>query len=158
MMVPVTIDPRYHDAVIFGLDSIVTDTACIDPAPWAADGLPVSDSTVAFVRKLRDAEVLTAAYSLSRNRERVFTGAARREIFTVRVDGSDGELGVPGKPDSVILLEAARRLGVRPDRCVAIDGSVAGVIAGRDGGFCLVVGVDRMGMPTTCAEVGPIRW
>ena len=30
MKLPVTIDPRYHDAVIFDLDGVLTDTACSD--------------------------------------------------------------------------------------------------------------------------------
>jgi len=33
-MKPVTIDPRYHDAVIFHLDGFVADTAAIDAAAW----------------------------------------------------------------------------------------------------------------------------
>ena len=32
----VTIDPRLHDAVIFDLDGVVTDTASIHAAAWAA--------------------------------------------------------------------------------------------------------------------------
>jgi alpha,alpha-trehalase len=35
MKPPVTIDPRYHDAVIFDLDGVVTDTASIHAAAWA---------------------------------------------------------------------------------------------------------------------------
>jgi beta-phosphoglucomutase-like phosphatase (HAD superfamily) len=34
MKLPVTIDPRYHDAVIFDLDGVVTDTASIHAAAW----------------------------------------------------------------------------------------------------------------------------
>lgn len=34
MTLPVTIDPRYHDAVIFDLDGVVTDTAAIHAAAW----------------------------------------------------------------------------------------------------------------------------
>ena len=36
MKLPITIDPRYHDAVIFDLDSVLTDTASIDAAAWAS--------------------------------------------------------------------------------------------------------------------------
>ena len=32
----VTIDPRLHDAVIFDLDGVVTDTASIHAAAWTA--------------------------------------------------------------------------------------------------------------------------
>ena len=35
MKLPVTIDPRKHDAVIFDLDGVVTDTASIHAATWA---------------------------------------------------------------------------------------------------------------------------
>jgi hypothetical protein len=32
--IPVTIDPRYHDAVLFDLDGVVTDTASAHAAAW----------------------------------------------------------------------------------------------------------------------------
>ncbi|CAN5660662.1 hypothetical protein BH09ACT8_BH09ACT8_14770 [soil metagenome] len=35
MKLPVSIDPRYHDAVIFDLDGVVTDTASIHRTAWA---------------------------------------------------------------------------------------------------------------------------
>ena len=34
MKLPVFVDPRYHDAVIFDLDGVVTDTAVIHAAAW----------------------------------------------------------------------------------------------------------------------------
>ena len=34
MKTPVTVDPRLHDAVIFDLDGVVTDTASIHAAAW----------------------------------------------------------------------------------------------------------------------------
>src|SRR6478609_10818800 len=33
---PLTIEPRYHDAVLFDLDGVVTDTASIHSAAWAS--------------------------------------------------------------------------------------------------------------------------
>ena len=38
---PVAIDPRYHDAVLFDLDGVITDTAAVHEAAWqelASDG------------------------------------------------------------------------------------------------------------------------
>ena len=32
---PVAIDPRYHDAVLFDLDGVITDTASLHEAAWA---------------------------------------------------------------------------------------------------------------------------
>jgi beta-phosphoglucomutase-like phosphatase (HAD superfamily) len=59
-----------------------------------------------------------------------------------------------GKPDPAIFLEAARRLGVAPDRAVVVEDALAGVAAGRRGGFGLVAGVDRAGFGPELAERG----
>jgi alpha,alpha-trehalase len=120
MTAPVTIDPRYCDAVIFDLDGAVADTARIDAATSAqlADDVPVVDSTIALVQKLHDAGVRTGTCS----------------------SGRSGE-----KDSASHLLEIARRLDVQPGRCVVIGDSEAGLVAGRNGGFALVVGVDRVG-------------
>lgn len=68
------------------------------------------------------------------------------ELFDVRVDGTDiTRLGLRGKPAPDSFLEAARRLGVQPPRAVVPEDAIAGVQAGRAGGFALVVGVDRVG-------------
>ncbi|MGE5696201.1 MAG: HAD family hydrolase [Candidatus Sericytochromatia bacterium] len=111
-----------------------------------ADGVPRFDSTVELVRRLQRAGVGTGLYSASRNCQRVLEGAGIPELFGVRVDGVvAAELGLPGKPDPAMLLETARRLGVSPERCVVVEDAEAGVAAGRNGGFGLVIGVDRTG-------------
>ncbi len=47
---------------------------------------------------------------------------------------------MPGKPDPAVFLEAARRLGLSPDRCVVIEDSGAGVMAAKRGGMkCIAV-------------------
>ncbi|WNG79852.1 trehalose-phosphatase [Mycobacterium sp. ITM-2016-00316] len=224
LTLPVTIDPRYHDAVIFDLDGVITDTASIHAAAWAtmfddflarrperagedhsrftdydyrhfvdgkprysgvtdfltsrgislpqglstdvlddsvcglgnrkqrlfleqlALGVPVFHSTVALVRTLQAVGVATAVFSSSRNCENVLRAAGIGDLFGVRIDGVVAdELGLPGKPDPAVLLEAARRLAARPERAVVVEDADAGVSAGRRGGFTLVIGVDRTG-------------
>jgi alpha,alpha-trehalase len=54
-------------------------------------------------------------------------------------------LALPGKPAPALFLEAARRLGVSPERAIVLEDAVSGVEAGVRGGFGLVVGVDRGG-------------
>ena len=67
-----------------------------------------------------------------------------RTLIDARVDGLDAEeLGLPGKPDPALFLEAARRLGVQPSRAILFEDALAGVEAGRQGGFRRVVGIDR---------------
>ncbi|KWX10228.1 hydrolase, partial [Carbonactinospora thermoautotrophica] len=44
-----------------------------------------------------------------------------------------------------LFLEAAHRLGVPPAQAAVVEDALAGVAAGRCGGFALVIGVDRTG-------------
>lgn len=134
---PARIDPRYHDAVLFDLDGVITDTAPLHPAP-------VVGSTIALIRRLAGAGVAVAVYSASRSCAAVLESAGIADLFGVRVDGIV-ERALPGKPDPAMLIETARRLGVRPARAVVVEDSEAGVTAARAGGFGLIIGVDRTG-------------
>ncbi len=47
---------------------------------------------------------------------------------------------MPGKPDPAVFLEAARRLGLTPERCVVVEDAIAGVAAAKRAGMrCLAV-------------------
>lgn len=110
----------------------------------AEHGVRVYPGTVALVDQLRAAGVGVAVVTASRNAVAVLGRAGLDERFPVRVDGEvAARLGLPGKPDPAIFVEAARRLGFQPQRCVVVEDAVAGVRAGRAGGFELVIGVDR---------------
>jgi alpha,alpha-trehalase len=101
-------------------------------------------TTVDLVEELHRRGVLTAVISSSRNMQAVLEAAGVIDLFPVRVDGVDcARLGLPGKPDPAIFLEAARRMGVDSARAAVIEDALTGVAAGRRGGFGLVVGVDR---------------
>jgi alpha,alpha-trehalase len=108
------------------------------------DGARVFGDALALVEQLHDLHVPTAIISASRNCELVLRTADIDHLFDVRVDGVVAdELGLPGKPDPAILLEAASRLDVPADDAVIIEDALAGVEAGHRGGFGLVIGVDR---------------
>jgi HAD superfamily hydrolase (TIGR01509 family) len=62
-------------------------------------------------------------------------------FFEVVVAGDD--VG-RGKPEPDLFLEAAARLGVAPEGCVAVEDSNAGVLAAKRAGM-FVVGVQREG-------------
>jgi beta-phosphoglucomutase-like phosphatase (HAD superfamily) len=67
-------------------------------------------------------------------------------LFQVRVDGRVvEEQKLPGKPAPDTYLKAAELLGVSPERAVVVEDALSGVQAGRNGGFGLVIGVDRKG-------------
>jgi alpha,alpha-trehalase len=117
-----------------------------------ADAFPTS---VGFVRRLRGAGVRTAVVSASRNMVAVLEAAGLRDLFDVEVDGVEADrLGLAGKPDPALFLEAARQLGVVPARAAVVEDALAGVEAGRRGGFGLVVGVDRGGQAAALAARG----
>jgi beta-phosphoglucomutase family hydrolase len=117
-----------------------------------AEAFPTS---VAFVRRLRELGLRTAAVSASRNMVAVLASAGLRELFDAEVDGIEADrLGLAGKPDPALFLEAARRLGVSPPRSAVVEDALAGVEAGRRGGFGVVVGVDRGGQAAALAERG----
>lgn len=109
-------------------------------------GVLVFADTVTFIRACREVGLKTAVVSASRNCAGILQAGGVTSMFDVRVDGLTAEsLGLPGKPDPATFLEAARRLAVPPARAIVVEDAEAGVAAGRNGGFALVVGVDRTG-------------
>lgn len=110
----------------------------------ARNGVEAFPGSVAWVRELREAGLSTAVVSSSRNCAAVLEAAGIANLFDARVDGETVlELGLPGKPAPDGFLEGARRVGATPRRAVVVEDAVAGVAAGRAGGFGLVIGVNR---------------
>lgn len=119
-------------------------------------GVQADDGAVALVRALRDRAVAVGVASSSRNCVPVLERAAILDLFGAVVDGVDVDtLGLPGKPAPDMFLECLRRLG-RPDpaRAVVVEDAIAGVAAGRAGGFGLVIGVDLGGHRERLIEGG----
>lgn len=120
-----------------------------------AEGVEPYPGSVALVHQLRERGTGVAVVSSSRNCGRVLEAAGIADLFDAQVDGRvAGELGLPGKPAGDTYLEAARRLGVPPERAVVVEDATSGVEAGRNGGFGLVIGVDRTGNPEALREHG----
>ncbi|MER6441248.1 HAD-IA family hydrolase [Streptomyces sp. NPDC001185] len=110
--------------------------------------------TVRLLRALRSAGIPPAAASASRHAAELLEQAGVRDLFDALVDGGEAaRLGLRGKPDPSLFLEATRRLGVPADHAAVIEDALAGVEAGRRGGFGLVVGVDRARTPATRAAL-----
>ena len=119
------------------------------------EGVAPFETTVALIRGLRERGIRTAIISASENATVVLTSAGVIDLFDVQVDGTDSKrLGLAGKPDPAIFLEAARELHVQPRHAVVVEDALAGVEAGRAGGFGLVVGIDRVGLGSAMADRG----
>jgi alpha,alpha-trehalase len=109
-------------------------------------GVQVFQSTVALIRELHAAGLRTAVISASKNASQVLQAGGVQDLFEAQVDGQVAEeRHLPGKPDPAVFLEAARQLGAQPRRTVVVEDAVAGVKAGKAGGFGLVIGIDRGG-------------
>jgi len=118
-------------------------------------GVQAFPTTVALIHELKAAGIHTAIISASKNTTAILEAAGVRDLFEAQVDGTVAdELGLPGKPDPAVFLEAARRVGATPPRSVVVEDAEAGVEAGRRGGFGLVIGVDRADHAAALREHG----
>ncbi|GAA0626357.1 beta-phosphoglucomutase family hydrolase [Kribbella sandramycini] len=110
------------------------------------EGVHVFEGSRRYLRAVSAAGLRRAVVSSSANTREVLdvTGLAQyvEEIVdgvTIRTDG------LKGKPAPDTFLAAARRFGVAATEAVVFEDALAGVAAGRAGGFGQVVGVDRVG-------------
>lgn len=129
---PVTVDGRYHDAVILGLDCVIEQTA--------PDVVRARDSTPVLLRRLREAGIAAAVYSSGRDCAPLLRAAGIEELVGVAVCPAESA----AQGDAALTVTVAR-LGVRPMRCVLVDCDEGGIAAGRDHGFGLVIGLERNG-------------
>jgi alpha,alpha-trehalose phosphorylase len=119
------------------------------------DGVEAFPGSVRWVRHLRATGVRSAVVSSSANCDQVLHAAGIAGLFELTVDGLDiVRLGLAGKPAPDAFLEAARRMAVAPERAVVVEDALAGVAAGRAGGFGLVIGVARNAPPADLRSAG----
>lgn len=118
-------------------------------------GVEVYEGSVRYVQAVRDAGLRTAVVSSSANTAEVLDAAGISHLFDARIDGIvAAERHLPGKPAPDTFLAGAGALGVGPEAATVFEDALAGVEAGRAGGFALVVGVDRVGQADQLARHG----
>ena len=109
-------------------------------------GVRAYEGSVRYVRAVREAGLRTAVVSSSANCRPVLEAAGIADLFEAVVDGLVAEREhLRGKPAPDTFLAAARALGVAPSEAAVFEDALAGVEAGRAGGFAFVVGADRVG-------------
>jgi len=107
------------------------------------EGIEVYGCAIALIHRLRKAGIKTAVVSASKRCDMVLEQAAIQDLFDAKIDALEAErLDLDGKPDPSVILELARRLGIDPQRSVAIEDSVIGVTACSRGHFGLIIGID----------------
>jgi beta-phosphoglucomutase family hydrolase len=109
-------------------------------------GVDVYPGSVRYLQAVKDAGITTAVVSSSANAEQVLEVAGLTSLIDHRVDGVTAkERDLPGKPAPDTFLAAAADLGVDRKEAVVFEDALAGIEAGRAGGFGYVIGVDRLG-------------
>jgi HAD superfamily hydrolase (TIGR01509 family) len=119
------------------------------------DGAEACEGSVRYVRAAREAGLARAVVSSSSNCREVLVAADIADLFEQRIDGVVAEREhLKGKPAPDTFVAGARALGVAPKQAAVFEDALAGVAAGRAGGFAYVVGVDRVGRAGALREHG----
>jgi beta-phosphoglucomutase family hydrolase len=118
-------------------------------------GVDVYEGSLDFVRAAQREGLRRAVVSSSANTREVLNSVGIEDLFEVVVDGIVAQQeGLPGKPAPDTFVAGARKLDTEPREAVVFEDALAGVEAGRAGGFGYVVGVDRTGQREALAEHG----
>jgi beta-phosphoglucomutase family hydrolase len=118
-------------------------------------GVEVYPGSVTYVKAAREAGLPCAVVSSSANCRDVLEAAGIADLFDEVVDGIVlVREHLKGKPAPDTFLFAARALDVDAEQAAVFEDALAGVAAGRAGGFGFVVGVDRVGQADALREHG----
>jgi beta-phosphoglucomutase family hydrolase len=119
------------------------------------NGVEAYPGSVAYVRAVKDAGMPRAVVSSSANCRQVLIAAGIEDLFQARIDGLVAKREhLRGKPAPDAYLAGAHALGLRPPTAAVFEDALAGVAAGRAGGFGFVVGVDRVGQANALKQHG----
>jgi len=107
-------------------------------------GVTPYPGSVRYLQAVRDAGLAIAVVTASENGAAVLDVADLSRFVDARIDGLViNERKLRGKPAPDSFLAGAEALGVKPSSAAVFEDALAGVQAGRAGGFGWVVGVDR---------------
>jgi beta-phosphoglucomutase family hydrolase len=119
------------------------------------EGVEAYPGSRRYLEAARDAGLRRAVVSSSTNCRDVLEAAGIEDLLEARIDGVVAEREhLKGKPAPDTYLAGARALDVTPDAAAVFEDALAGVEAGRGGGFACVVGVDRVGQARSLREHG----
>jgi beta-phosphoglucomutase family hydrolase len=109
------------------------------------DGVRVYEGSRRYLEQARDAGLRRVVVSSSANTKDVLQVTGLAPLVEGRVDGLTLiQEGLRGKPAPDSFLAGARLAGVDAAQAAVFEDALAGVEAGRAGGFGCVVGVNRL--------------
>ena len=110
------------------------------------EGVSAFDGARLYLALAHDAHLPCAVVSGSTSARHLLDGAGLTTLIDEYIDGNAIiSAGLRRKPAPDMLLAACAALGVEPARTVVFETAEDGVIAGKAGGFELVVGVEQEG-------------
>jgi beta-phosphoglucomutase family hydrolase len=119
------------------------------------DGVEAYAGSVRYVRAAKAAGLRRGVVSSSTDCRQVLEAAQIADLFEVRIDGVVAQREhLRGKPAPDTYLAGARALDIEPRAAAVFEDALAGVAAGRQGGFGRVVGVDRAGQAKALRQHG----
>jgi len=132
------IDAERFDAAVVWLEAVAADLGYGDVRP-----LP---GAVAWIRELRGAGKKVALAGSGERARAAVELAGISDLFDAIVDGPR---------NTGTLLDATSQLAVEPSDAILIDVAPAGIQAGREAGFDLLIGVARnLGTPEDLRQAG----
>lgn len=119
------------------------------------DGVRVYGGSLRYLQAAARAGLRRAVVSSSANAANVLQVTGLAALVESCVDGVAAKRRhLAGKPAPDMFLAAAADLGLPPSACAVFEDALAGVAAGRSGGFGHVVGVDRSGRAQALYDAG----
>lgn len=107
-------------------------------------GVDPFPGSLAYLRAAQQANLLIGVVTSSANAASVLDAAGITQFVSARIDGIVvRENNLRGKPEPDSFLAGARELGTSPEHTAVFEDALAGVRAGKAGGFGFVVGVNR---------------
>jgi beta-phosphoglucomutase len=95
-----------------------------------------------FINELRNAGILVAIGSASKNTPMILERVGIKELFNAVADGN---IVSNAKPDPEVFIKAAKMVGIEPGNCVVFEDAVAGVQAALNAGMmCIGIGSSRI--------------
>jgi beta-phosphoglucomutase-like phosphatase (HAD superfamily) len=132
------IDAERFDGVVVSLEAVAADLGYGDVRP-----LP---GAIAWIRELRAAGKRIALAGSGERAPAALDLAGVADLF---------DAVVTGPRNSGTLAQAAQELGVEPGDAILVDVAPAGIQAGREAGFDLLIGVARnLGTPEDLRQAG----
>ncbi len=145
MKAAITLSPRDYHAVLFDLDGVLTRTARVHAAAWKKlfDGF--------LEQRANNAGKPFVPFEIETDYPRYVDGKPRYDGVADFLESRGIELPL-GAPKDGPDVQSVRALGNLKDRY--LEDAIAGVAAGRAGGFGCVIGVDRRAQAQALRDAG----